>query len=35
MNLNDADQDNKVDEADFIRGFANLELTSWEIKQIF
>jgi len=24
-----------VDEADFIRGFANLEMTTWEIKQIF
>ena len=34
-NLSDANQDGKVDEADFIRGFANLEMTTWEIKQIF
>ena len=34
-NLSDANQDGKVDEGDFIRGFANLEMTSWEIKQIF
>lgn len=34
-NLSDANQDGKVDEGDFIRGFANLEMTTWEIKQIF
>ena len=33
--LSDANQDGKVDEQDFIRGFANLEMTSWEISQIF
>lgn len=34
-NLSDGNQDGKVDEGDFIRGFANLEMTTWEIKQIF
>lgn len=34
-NLSDANQDGMVDEGDFIRGFANLEMTTWEIKQIF
>ena len=33
--LSDANQDGQVDEQDFVRGFANRRMNSWEIGQIF
>jgi len=34
-NLTDANQDGKIDEADFIRAWSNLKMTEWELRQIF